>query len=298
MAELRDWWHAQMTRLDGGRERKIVGFGAMFLLIALSIGPTVMSALAKTVAAYAPSPAAQIPASTVVSIMTAPAQDATIVTEQHNASPAEAPASAPTEPAIPPLAFLFPQNGATASGSITIAVRLESATAVAMIFEITSLSGETLQMLPVTPGAAGEWSALMSSEPGEYVVKVRASLNDGRVVAFKEQRTFTLTEIVHVPVPADPSAPVVELSSPDTATASWDKVVPLAARVKNAEPNTLVFIVTAPDESETLVLGTEAASDGYWTGMFQGATGAYRVRARATIGTEEYFSNENLFTLK
>lgn len=298
MAELRDWWHAQMARLDGGRERKIVGFGAMFLLIALSVGPTVVNALAETVAAHTPPPSAQTSTPTVVTIMTAPAQDATNVAEQTVVSPVEAPVSTPTEPATPPLAFLFPQNGATASGSLTIAVRLESATAVAMIFEITSLSGETLQMLSAAPGTTGEWSALVSAEPGEYVAKVRASLNDGRVVAFKEERTFTLTETAHAAAPADPSEPLVELSSPDPTTASWNEVVPLAARVKNAEPNALVFIVTAPDESETLVLGAEAASGGYWTGMFQGAAGAYRVRARASVGTEEFFSNENVFTLK
>ena len=138
----------------------------------------------------------------------------------------------------------------------------------------------------------------MSAEPGEYVVKARASLSDGRVVAFNATRTFTLTETIHAPTPADPSEPVVELNASDADSAAWNEAVPLTARVKNMEPNTLVFIVTAPDDSETLVLGVEAASGGYWTGMFQGADGVYRVRARATVGGEEYFSNENIFTLK
>ncbi len=298
MAEMREGWHARIARLDGGRERRIVGFGAMVLLIVLSVGPTVVNALAETITAHTPPPEVHMPPQTIVTIMTAPTQDATSVTEQTVASPVETTAVTPTNSAIPPLAFLFPQNGAALGGPITIAVRLESATAVAMIFEITSLSGETLQMLPATPGTTGEWSALLSAEPGEYVVKPRASLDDGRVVTFKEQRTFTLTETVHAAAPADPSEPLVELSSPDSSTASWDEVVPLAARVKHAEPNALVFIVTAPDESETLVLGAEAASHGYWTGMFQGAAGTYHVRARATVGTEEYFSNENIFTLQ
>ncbi len=294
MAEFRQWWQEQMARLDDGRERKIVAFGAMGLLIILAVGPTVTHALGQVVAAHAPQ---EVPApKTVVTIISAPQEETSSSQENAPEDDSISPV-APPLPTIPPLAFLFPLSGAASGGPVNIAVRLESATAVAMLFEVTNPAGETVRTLIASLAHTGEWSALLAAAPGEYIVSVRASLSDGRVVAFKEQRAFQLLETASSPAPADPSEPLVELTAPDPKNGAYAEVAPLGARVKNAEPNTLVFIVTAPDDSETLVLGSEASAHGYWTAMFQGPDGAYRVRARATIGDRDVFSKENMFTL-
>ncbi len=295
MAEFRQWLQEKMARLDGAHARKIVGFGAMAFLIFLSVGPTALQAMADTLASRPPR-IEVLPPQTIVTIMPPPTPDATTEAVGTNE---EAPAVVEATPtAVPPLAFLFPQAGAALAGPITIAVRVENAKPVGLLFEISDPSGQAVATLSAAPSATGEWSTLFSAAPGTYVANVRASLDDGRVVAFKEGRAFQLLASETAPTPADPSEPLVELIAPDIKNGAYDAIAPLAARVKNAQPNVLVFLVTAPDKSETLVLGSEVSDTGYWTAMFEGGSGDYRVRARATIGEREVFSPENPFTLK
>lgn len=297
MAVFRQWVHAQLSRLDGGRERKIVAFGAMGLLIFLSVGPTVLQAVAHAAASRAVTEEAPQPR-TVVTVIQAPAQDPPSEDASGEAeTPVPEPPAAPAL-SVPPLAFLFPHAGASLAGPTALAVRLESATAVAVLFEVTDPAGQRVATLPASPSPSGEWSALFAAAPGHYVVAVRASLDDGRVVSFKERRAFLLVVTETSPVPADPSEPVIELLAPDSKNGAYDAIAPLAARVKNTQPNALVFIVTSASGDETLVLGSETTSSGYWTAMFEGADGGYRVRARATIGERDVFSPESAFTIK
>jgi len=49
---------------------------------------------------------------------------------------------------------------------------------------------------------------------------------------------------------------------------------------------------------EIIVLGKRATVTEYWTGLFEGPPGTYRVKARAAIGEGEIQSEEHAFTLK
>lgn len=298
MAEFPQRWHEFVARLDGARERKIVAFGAMGLLLFLSVGPTVLNAVAQTIATLPEKRVVPTPAAPTIFIATQPETE----NEPREANPeafvASETTTVPSAPAVPPLAFLFPIAGSEVSSPATIAVRAESATAVAMLIEVTNANGERIGTYPASPSASGEWSALFSAEPGEYVASVRASLEDGRVVAFKEQRAFRVLANTPSSSPADPSEPAVELLAPDAKNGAYEGIAPLAARVKNAQPNSLVFIITNANGDETIVLGSESGSSGYWTAMFEGPDGAYRARTRATVGDREIFSLESEFSLR
>lgn len=298
MAEFPERWHEIVARLDGARERKIVAFGAMTLLLFLSVGPTVLSALAETMAALPEKRVASAPAPQNVFIAAQPKME--IEAAEHSseaAAPAETSIVPPAAP-IPPLAFLFPNAGSEVFSPATIAVRAESATTVAMLIEIANAAGERVGTYPASPSSSGDWSALFPAEPGEYVASARASLEDGRVVAFEERRAFRVLAATAVNAPADPSEPAVELIAPDAKSGAYGGIAPLAARVKNGQPSSLVFIVTDADGGETIVLGSESRSSGYWTAMFEGADGGYRSRARATIGERDIFSTDSDFSLR
>ena len=293
MAEFRQWLHAQLSKLDGARERKIVGIGALALLVFLNVGPSVLRAAASAITSYKPAerPAPRTTVLVMPSRENGPEDSATHTEQEKEDVP-----PLPELPSAPPLAFLFPLSGAEVSGPVTIGVRIENATAVAILFEMTNPAGERVATLPAVPTASGEWNALWNAAPGTYVAGARASLEDGRVVVFAEQRAFHVAAGAPQAPPADPSEPLVELTSPDGQSA-FDALVPLSARVKNAEPTNLVFIVTAPDGYETLVLGMPFSNTGYWTAMFEGARGTYRVRARAAFGERHVFSTEAAMVL-
>ncbi len=297
MADFLQWWHELVSRLDGERERKIVALGAMGLLLFLSVGPTVFDAAAHTVAMLPKKQETHLPIPTPP-IVTSLAR--TESPEPESAEAATAPIDTPViapQPIIPPLAFLFPNAGAEVRSPVTFAMRIENATAVAMLVEINDAAGLRIGTYSAAPTPTGEWSALLPAEPGEYVASVRASLYDGSVVSFKEQRAFRVLAPEPSAAPADPFEPSIEILSPDDTGGSYDGIAPLAARLKNAQPNSVVFVVIAPDESETLVLGTEVGTSGYWTAMFEGPDGDYRTHARATIGERSIFSNDRAFKL-
>ena len=298
MAEFLQWWHELVSRLDGARERKIIAFGAMVLLLFLSVGPTVLSALAETIASLPEKRETPAPPAPEFFFATLPETEPVVAETQ-----AEAPAVAETDavaprPATPSLAFLFPNAGSEVFSPTTIAVRTEAATIVALLIEVTNAAGERIGTLPASPSATGEWSALFSTEPGEYVASARASLEDGTVVAFQEQRAFRILVPAPSVAPADPSEPSVELLAPNSGNGAYDGIAPLAARVKNAQPNSLVFIITNANGDETIVLGSESGSSGYWTAMFEGPDGDYQSRARATVGERDVFSLESEFSLR
>jgi hypothetical protein len=297
MAEFLQWWHDIVARLDGERERKVVAFGAMALLLFLSVGPTVLSAVAETIAALPEKRMEPVPPAPKIFLASSPEIARGASEPKTGAAAALADVVPAPKPAIPPLTFLFPNAGAEVLSPATIAMRAESATTVAMLIEVTNAAGERVGTYSASPGATGEWSALFPAEPGEYVASVRASLEDGSVVAFKEQRAFRVLVPEPSIAPADPSEPSAELLAPDAKSGAYEGIAPLAARVKNAQPNSLVFIVTASNGDETLVLGSEVGVSGYWTAMFEGLDGTYHARVRATIGEREFFSAENEFSL-
>ncbi len=298
MAEFRQWLQRQMTRLDGARERRVVALGAMALLIALSVGPNVLHALAQTVVSYADAPAPEAPRTVVTIVAT---NDATTTeTAASPDMPAIASAAAPSAPAVEPstLTFLFPQAGAETASPVSIAARLADATAIGMIFDVRGAGGEEIETLPATAGTNGLWTVLFDAAPGAYVLNARASLEDGRVVAYQERRAFQIGADAPSAAPADPSDPSAELTAPDPKNSPYANAAPLSVRVKNAEPDSVVFLVTDESGNETVVLATEAAGGGYWTAAFEGAAGAYQVRARVTIGDNDLFSNDASFVLK
>ena len=297
MADFLQWWHELVSRLDGERERKIVAFGAMGLLLFLSVGPTVLDAAASTIAMLPKKQEAARPAVTTMIITPSARVDSPVV--EVSETPA-APVELPTvvQPAAPPLTILFPNAGAEVQSPVAFALRIENASAVAMLIEISDAAGLRVGTYSAAPTPTGDWSALFAAEAGTYVASVRASLNDGSVVAFKEQRAFRVLAPEPTVAPADPSEPTAEVLAPDAANGAYDGIAPLAARVKNAQPNTVVFVVTDSDGQETLVLGTEVGASGYWTAMFEGPDGDYRTHARATIGDRSIFSAENAFTLR
>ncbi|WKZ29549.1 MAG: hypothetical protein QY323_02360 [Patescibacteria group bacterium] len=298
MAEFSQWWRAFAQRLDGERERRIIGFGAMGLLLFLSVGPTVLDAAASTAALFPKKRPEPLPAAAQQIIMPPSRDEAPAVVV---AEPTETPSVTPENvaPAVaPPLTILFPNAGAEVQSPVAFALRLENASAVAMLVEINDASGLRVGTSLAAPTPTGDWSALFTAEPGTYVASVRASLIDGSVVSFKEQRAFRVLAPEPSIAPADPSDPSAEILAPDNANGAYDGIAPLAARVKNAQPNTVVFVVTASDGSETLVLGTEVGTSGYWTAIFEGPDDDYRAHARATIGERSIFSAENTFTLR
>ncbi|MFA5854069.1 MAG: hypothetical protein WC866_03200 [Patescibacteria group bacterium] len=297
MAEFLQWWHDLVARLDGERERKVVAFGAMALLLFLSVGPTVLNAVAETIAALPEKQAEPVPPAPKMYFASSPETPQPVAEPETEKVVVVADIPPVPQLTLPPLTFLFPNAGAEVFSPATIAMRAESATTVAMLIEVTNAAGERVGTYSASPSTTGEWSALFSAEPGEYVASVRASLEDGRVVSFKEQRAFRVLTPEPTITPADPSEPSVDLLAPDMMSGAYEGIAPLAARVKNAQPNSLIFIVTSSAGDETLVLGSEVGASGYWTAMFEGLDGTYHARVRATIGEREVFSAENEFSL-
>jgi len=230
--------------------------------------------------------------------------------------PAAASPMTPAAPAVmPSLSILLPLPDASQSGPVSLSARISDATAVGVIFEVSDGEG-VVSSLPASPaGDTGVWNALFSGGPGTYTFSVRASLDNGFVQTFTEQRTFGILsagspssgETSPVPGPdAAPAAPTsssplpeptVELLSPPDQAPPFDGSVPLYARVKDGAPDGLVFVVSAADGAETVVLG-KVTSDDVWSGSFEGADGGYAVRARADFAGVETFSAQKAFTLK
>lgn len=210
------------------------------------------------------------------------------------------PPPAPPPPLAPSMTILFPQAGASIVGSVNIAVRIENATAIAVIFEIKRADG-SVKSLTADPPPTGsrDWKAVFESASGTYTFSTSASFS-GFVKTFDEQRTFTLlAPETSTSAPAAPVAtPVVELLAPLPGAAPFDGTAPLNVRVKNGLPDPVVFLVKDVSGAETLVLGKRSASGDFWTGAFDGPDGIYHVRARATVDGSEYFSSDVGFALK
>ncbi len=299
MVELRQRWHELVAKLDGERERKVIAFSAAILLLLLGAGPAAFGAVSKTISALPKKYATPVPAAPSIFFATPPEEGTSSPKPTMRASAPADDRTATLDPVVlPALQFLFPNAGDEVASPTTFAMRMESATAVAMLLEIANAAGERIDARPASPSSSGEWSVLLSLEPGEYVASARASLDDGSVVAFKERRAFRVLAAEMPRVPANPFEPSVELLAPDAKNGTYERIAPLAARVKNAEPSSLVFIVTDLGGNETIVLGSEAGVSGYWIALFEGAGGAYRARARAVIGDHESFSEESEFSLQ
>ena len=218
----------------------------------------------------------------------------------------------PSAPAVAPvLEYLFPASGAAQSSPIGLAADVRDATAVGVMFEIRDDSG-AVQNIPASQSSDGApWTALFSGSPGRYDVSVRASLDSGFVQEFPEHRMFTLVDAsgsgTASPNAAPPTqggtsasspAPTVDLIAPIDQAAAFNGAVPLNASVKDGLPDRVAFVIDAQDGAETLVIATASSAGDFWTGLFDGADGAYRIRARASFGATDVFSEERTFMVE
>jgi hypothetical protein len=230
-------------------------------------------------------------------------------------------------PTIAPHAELLgPIEGFSGPAPIPLAARVFDGEASSLTFEVESGGGLTVKIDGIK-GSDDVWRGDFGGWAGSYKVRARTQLKDGTSLS-TSSRNFSIA----APTGADASATGSQLfqEPPPTSTAeaapttsaatstvesatstapflaaqvellplasTFSGPVGLAARVLNAEASQLVFLVNSDAFGETIVVGAKQP-DGLWTGRFDGKTGAYRVRARATSSGIHAYSDERGFKI-
>lgn len=216
--------------------------------------------------------------------------------KNESAPTADAPESIPAT-----LLILLPNSESETTGPVSFAARVRNATATSIVFEVVDPAG-VKRVLPASAGPDGQWTSVFIGEAGRYELEARAIFEGGAIARLSDSRSFKIiaaaTSTKTNSVDVLTTGPSVELFSPSETSGPLNGAVSIVGRLRNGLPEKVVAVVSGPKNSETFVLATKAPTGDYWTAIFEGVDGEYSFKMRATVGEDEYYSEERRFTIQ